>query len=181
MKKTILLLSLVCTFSLVFAQRDIDESSNWSIKERGYLGLGIGGLGFGSSNTYGRYFSVGVTPMAGYMIAKNLSGGLAFDYQYSNYSDLKITNTVYGLYPFLRYNVKMFFVQVDKDWYSVPVINLRTREKKRETLERFFVGVGYSSPAGQRSAFNILLSYDFQYTNLSAFNSPLSLRMFLTF
>jgi hypothetical protein len=174
-----LLFSFTCT--VLIAQREVDKSTSWSLKDRGYLGLGIGGIGFGTNSYYGKYFSIGATPMAGYMIAKNLSAGLAFNYQYTNYSDLKINSTVYGYYPFLRYNIKMFFIQVDKDWYNVPVIDLRTHEKLRNTYERFFVGLGYMSPSGQRSKFNILLSYDFQYSNVGVFNSPLSLRMFLTF
>lgn len=177
-KLAILLVVCGCGFS-AFAQKDIDEQSGWSIRERGYLGLGIGGLGLGRSNVYGNYFSIGVTPLAGYMLAKNLSSGLAFEYQYTSYSDLKLKIHQYGWYPFVRYNIRDFFLQADYDWYSFPA-NVNAPEAGRVIQERFFVGAGYSARGG-RSAFNILISYDLLYTNLSPFNSPLSVRAFMTF
>ena len=171
---------MICMFGYSgFAQKDIDERSGWSLKERGYLGLGFGGLGLGRSSVYGNYFSIGVTPLAGYMLTKNLSSGLAFEYQYTSYSDLKLKIHQYGWYPFVRYNIWDFFIQADYDWYSLQA-DIRSPEKDRVLHERFFVGAGYSSRGG-RSAFNILISYDLLYTNLSPFNSPLSVRAFMTF
>jgi hypothetical protein len=179
MKRSLLLMLLSFMLSVACAQREVDKSTDWSLKERAYMGLGIGGIGLGTSQTYGRYFSIGVTPMVGYMIAKNLSGGVAFEYQYTNYSDLKVTNTVYGWYPFLRYNIQKFFIQADKDWYSLQ--DLSSPDKKRKVFDRFFMGVGYSSKQNEKGSFCILGSYDFQYLNTGPFNSPLSLRMFITF
>lgn len=180
MKKLILLsiLSLlVATTS--FAQKDVDERTSWSIKDRGYLGLGFGGLGLGRHSVLGNYFSVGLSPMAGYMLTKNLSTGLAFEYQYTSYSDLKIKIHQYGWYPFVRYNVKMFFIQADYDWYSIPV-NVHNSDD-RVILDRFFAGLGYSSNSGGRGSVNFLLSYDLLYTNTSPFSSPVSVRIFMTF
>lgn len=177
MNKTILLL-LFGLFSFnCFSQKQIDDGSGWSLKDRGYLGLGFGGLGFGTNSLYGNYFSIGLTPMAGYMLTKNLSSGLAFEYQYTSYSDLKLKIHQYGWYPFLRYNIRMFFIQADYDWYSIQ--NFATDD--RVILDRFFVGLGYSSQSGGRSAVNFLVSYDLLYTNISPFSSPLSVRIFLTF
>src|SRR5687768_4494314 len=109
MKKIVLFLLVSFSSLTVFSQKDIDDQSGWSIKDRGYFGLGLGGLGVGRSPFYGRYFSIGVTPLAGYMLTKNLSAGLAFEYQYTSYSDLKLKIHQYGGYPFLRYNIREFF------------------------------------------------------------------------
>lgn len=170
---------LVVFIQTAFAQREVDERTGWSIKERGYLGLGFGGLGLGRSNIYGNYFSIGLTPQVGYMLTKNMSTGLAFEYQYTSYSDLKLKNHLYGWYPFLRYNIRQFFIQTDYDWYSID--NVFTPQEDREIFERFFVGAGYTSPGRGRSAVNFLVSYDLLYTNTSRFNSPLSIRIFMTF
>lgn len=174
----VLCLSMLCLTA--FAQREVDERTPWNLKERAYLGLGFGGLGLGTHPYYGNYFSIGLSPMAGYMITKNLSGGVAFEYQYTSYSDLKIKIHQYGWYPFLRYNIKNFFLQTDYDWYSIPYVG--TTSQERVILDRFFVGAGYSSASpGSRSAVNILVSYDLLYTNTSPFSSPLSFRIFMTF
>src|SRR5690606_32153549 len=141
----------------------------------------FGGLGLGTHPTYGTYFSIGLSPLAGFMLARNLSAGVGFEYQYTSYSDLKIRLHQYGWYPFLRYNIKNFFLQTDYDWYSIPLIR-NGKTEDRALLERYFIGVGYtSSSPGSRSAVDLLVSYGFQYTNLSPFSSPLSIRIFMTF
>lgn len=180
MKKVGLLL-IVCFSSLtVFSQKYIDDQAGWSFRDRGYFGLGFGGLGLGRSSVYGNYFSIGVTPMVGYMLTRNLSSGVAFEYQYTSYSDLKLRIHQYGGYPFLRYNIKNFFLQTDYALYSMQA-DFSATDKERVLLDRFFVGAGYSSQSGGRGAFNILVSYDLLYTNTSRFNSPLSVRAFMTF
>lgn len=182
MKSLAFLAVLVALSAGAFAQRDVDSKSSWSIRERGYLGLGFGGLGLGSHPVYGRYFSIGLSPMAGYMLARNFSTGLGFEYQYTSYSDLKIRIHQYGWYPFLRYNIRNFFLQTDYDWYSIPQTINSSGDTERIILDRFFIGVGYvSSSPGSRSALNILASYDMLYTNTSSFSSPLSIRIFMTF
>lgn len=180
MKKIVLLLLVGVSSLSVYGQKEVTDDSGWSPKERGYLGIGFGGFGLGRSTIYGSYFSIGATPLAGYMLTKNLSAGLAFEYQYTNYTDLKLKIQQYGWYPFARYNIKNFFLQVDYDWYSLPA-DYTSPEKQRIIANRFFSGIGYMSGGRGRSVFNILLSYDLLYTNTSRFNSPVSLRAFLTF
>jgi hypothetical protein len=113
------------------------------------------------------------------MLTKNLSTGLAFEYQYTSYSDLKLKIHQYGWYPFVRYNIKNFFIQSDYDWYSVE--NFASPTGDRVILERFFMGLGYWSGTGSKVSTNLLLSYDLMYTNTSPFSSPLSIRIFMTF
>ncbi len=161
------------------AQKDIEDDAGWSPLDRGYVGVGLGGFGLGSTTFYGRYFTIGVTGQAGYMLTKNLSVGIGGEYQYTGYSDLKITDQVFGGYPFVRHNIfKQFFVQADYDFYSISV---DARYNQRRVYERAFIGAGYSSPLGIRGRFNIFLGYDLLYTSSSVFNSPITYRAYFTF
>ncbi len=171
-------LILLAAHNFAFGQKEIYEDSSWDLKERGYVGVGLGGLGFG---TYagGSYFSVGASVLGGYMLTKNLSTGVGFEYQYTSYSYLKLRNHLYGGYPFLRYNIKNFFLQADYTMYSVQVDIRNTGE--RQMMDRMFVGVGFISPSGGRGFMNFLVSYDFLYTNASRWGSPLNTRLFFTF
>lgn len=171
------LLGLLIVSSSVFAQREIGNTT--SLKDRGYVGVGFGGLSFGESNYYGRYFSIGVSALTGYMVTANLSAGLGFDYQFDSYGDADLKNHIFGGYPFIRYNIADFFVQADYDVYSLKA--LYDTQQVRVTEERFFVGVGYSPQSFSRTRLNALLSYDFLYDNIGLFSSPISLRVFVTF
>lgn len=170
---------LVTIIQTILAQKQISEDAEWTLKERGYLGLGLGGLSFGNHNFYGRYFSVGAGALAGYMLTQNLSTGVGFDYQYTSYGDQKLRTHVYGGYPFVRYNIRNFFVQFDYDFYWLKA-NVPNATSKA-TQERFFGGIGFSSQGNGRVTSNFLISYDFLYTSASLFGSPLSTRLFFTF
>jgi hypothetical protein len=161
------------------AQRTMDEETGWSISDRGYAGVGLGGLNFGKSDYLGNYFSIGVSALGGFMLTKNLSTGIGFEYQYTTYPDKKLKNHLYGGYPFVRYNIKNFFLQFDYDLYSVQLDLTTTSE--REMKERAFAGIGFSSSSNGRTFVNFLVSYDFLYTSSSIFSSPLNTRLFFTF
>jgi hypothetical protein len=167
-------LSVICLTA--FSQIQLDEGAGYSLKDRGYLGIGVGGLGFGQSNA-GTYYSIGLTPQAGYMINQYVSSGFAFEYQYTGYPDIHRNITQYGWYPYVRFNIKKFFVQSDYDWYSIPAFN----SGERKIFNRFLLGAGYFSQGRGRGGVNFLISYDLLYTANSPFNSPLSIRFFFTF
>lgn len=173
-----LLLALLIVSSTVFAQREIGEDQ--SIKDRGYLGFGFGGLSFGSDTYYGNSFSIGASALAGYMFTANLSAGVAIDYQYASYGDRNFKYHLYGGVPFVRYNISDFFIQADYGLYSLKIKGDQITEPRIHE-ERFFLGVGYSPQTGSRAQFNALLSYDVLYDNIGIFPSPLSLRVFVTF
>ncbi len=177
MKFRVLIILLIASTS-VFAQREIGDSP--SISDRGYVGLGFGGLSFGSDTYYGKYFSIGVSALAGYMLTENLSTGFGVDYQFTSYNDIGYKNHLYGGFPFVRYNISDFFIQTDYAIYSLKS-NLGTTQEARVREERFFVGVGYSPETGNRAQFNLLLSYDLLYDNIGLFPSPIALRAFITF
>lgn len=173
------ILIFVLLSASAFAQKQVDKDTDWNWRDRGYIGLGIGGIGFGSHPQLGNYYSIGLTPMVGYMLVTNLSGGFAFEYQYTGYPDIKQKFTKYGWYPFLRYNIKQFFIQTDYDWYRLD--NIYTPVEDKDIYTRFNVGIGYFSQGRGSSTANFLVSYDLAYTTPSQFNSPLQFRIFLTF
>jgi hypothetical protein len=180
MKVLSLAIIVVFLFGIeAYSQKEISEDAQWNVKERGYAGIGFGGLSFGNHTYYGRYFSIGAGALAGYMLTRNLSTGLGFEYQYTSYSDQHFKNHVYGGYPFVRYNIKNFFLQFDYDlfWLKANIPNVTSAEA---TQERFFGGIGFFNPGGRVTA-NFLVSYDFLYTSSSLFGSPLNTRLFFTF
>jgi hypothetical protein len=95
MRSIIVFLLLFGLSFSVFAQREIDEDATWSFRDRAYTGIGFGGLSFGRHNFLGNYFSIGASLLGGYMVTKNLSAGVGFEYQYTSYSDLKLKNHLY--------------------------------------------------------------------------------------
>lgn len=178
-KFVIAILFTFCSVS-VLAQREIAEDAPmWDFDERAYAGIGFGGLSFGNHSFYGRHFSIGAGVLGGYMLTKNLSTGVGFEYQYTTYGDAEIKNHVYGGYPFVRYNIRNFFLQFDYDFFwlktSFPTYT------SDATAERLFGGVGFFGAGRGRVTTNFLISYDFLYTSSSRFGSPLNTRLFFTF
>ena len=158
---TILLFFLAVS---VYGQKYVDDDTPYNFRDRAYGGLGLGGLGFGSHSTLGNYFSIGVSALGGYMLTKNLSTGIGFEYQYTSYGQADIKN---------------FFLQADYNMYNIEI---RYRDNKAsETSDRMLVGIGFSSPTRGRGYFNFLVSYDFLYSSTSPWGSPLNTRMFFTF
>lgn len=104
MKSLMVVLIGLVSFQAV-AQLDVDEKSNW--QSRIYKGLG-GGFSAGS-NGYGKFTSLSLNPVVGYMINSNASVGLAATYQNVSYSDINLHYTMYGLNPFVRYNFSSLF------------------------------------------------------------------------
>jgi hypothetical protein len=179
MKTFLTVVAFLLVLNVSFAQREFDNDSKWSsFRDRAYFGGGLSGLNFGTNQNYGKFFSVGVTGQVGYMLVTNLSAGVGMEYQYESYSDINVKNHIYGGYPFIRYNIKDFFIQTDYEIVTIKV-NFENQTAKK-SFERFFVGVGYSSSAGDHGQFNVLASYDFLFTNTSPFASPLSIRFYFT-
>ena len=180
MRRFLLLLLLVTgSWGIGNAQKIIDEHSTWSFRDRAYTGLGIGGISFGTRQFYGNFFSAGASVLEGYMLTKNLSVGIGFEYQYTSYSQIKAKSHMYGGYPFIRYNIKNFFIQADYDKYNVKM-DFRSQTDTEKLADRLLIGVGYFG-MGERASTNFLVSYDFLYTNAGPWGTPLNTRFFFTF
>jgi hypothetical protein len=178
MKRGIVLIGLLLGMAHAsFGQKEISEDTPWGFRDRAYSALGFGGLGFGTDDYYGKYFSVGLSAVEGYMLTKNMSVGIGGQYQFTSYSSPKAQMHFYGGYPFLRYNIKNFFVQTDYHIYGISGDYWEAGSS--DLADRFFVGLGYFSQG--RPGLNFLVSYDFLYTNRSPWASPVSTRLFFSF
>lgn len=172
-------LILMLVSASAYAQRELDDES-WSLKNRGYAGLGFGGLNFGTDPYVGKYFTIGGSALGGYMLTENLSTGVGIEYQFTSMGDIGVKMHTVGGYPFLRYRVTDFFAQVDYALYSLEA-NPGTSFEERVIEERFFVGIGYAPRSNSRATLNALLCYDLLYENRGVFFSPIALRVFVTF
>lgn len=177
--KARLLLAILILSTSAYAQRELDDDT-WSLKNRGYAGLGFGGLSFGSDPYVGQYFTIGGSVLGGYMLTENLSTGVGVEYQFTSLGDIGVNMHTIGGYPFLRYRITDFFGQVDYAMYSLEQ-NPGTEFEKRVIKERFFLGIGYAPRSNGRSTFNALLCYDLLYENRGVFFSPIAIRVFVTF
>ena len=174
---TLLLIFGACT---AHAQRQIDEQSSWSLKDRLYVGGGFG-LNGGSDSWGNKYFTFSLSPIIGYMITNNFSAGSGISYTYLGYSSpINATIHQYGVSPFVRYNVKQFFGQVEYNVISTP---LYFDQNDRQIYDRLLAGIGISQPVGERSSINLLAMYDLIYSNdrtQSPFASPWVFRVFFS-
>jgi hypothetical protein len=172
---------LMCIAGYAQAQRQIDEQSSWSLKDRIYVG---GGFGLnGGSDTWGnKYFTFSLSPVIGYMITPNFSAGSGISYTYLGYSSpVNVTIHQYGISPFVRYNIKQFFGQLEYNVISTP---LYIDQSNRKTYDRLLAGIGISQPVGDRTSLNLVAMYDLIYSNdrtQSPFASPWVFRVFFTF
>ncbi|HMR57856.1 MAG TPA: hypothetical protein PKC10_11065, partial [Cyclobacteriaceae bacterium] len=79
MKKVVGMFLLFASIS-TWAQREVDDRTGWSLKDRIYTG---GGLALnGGSDAYGnRYFYFAVNPIVGYMVTPKFSVGTGVTWQ----------------------------------------------------------------------------------------------------
>lgn len=144
-----------------------------------------GGGSFGAgTNSYGfRYSYFSVFPIIGYRITPQFSTGTGINYQHYSYPDLGENYDQYGLSPFLRYNFNQLFFQTEYDIISSPAYDYTGNVLARKVYNRLLFGVGFSQPFSKngRGAINAMAMYDVLYRAPSAFNSPVVMRVFVTF
>jgi hypothetical protein len=162
-------------------QKELVDKPSW--RDRIYTG---GGLGFnGGTDIYGnKYFNFSVSPIVGYMITPQFSGGLGISYQRVSYTDRDFAYSQYAVMPFLRYNFNDFFLITEYNYINLPQVgfaNNRLAEVGRFYRSRFLVGAGYSQPLGARARVNAIAMYDLLYQAPSVFGSPWVFRVFVSF
>lgn len=177
MKKVVGVLLLFASIQ-AWAQREVDDRTGWSLKDRIYTG---GGLALnGGSDAYGnRYFYFAVNPIVGYMVTPKFSVGTGVTWQRFAYTQpIKLNIDQYGVSPFMRYNFEQMFVYGEYMLINTPTF-VNTNE--RRNFDRLLLGLGYRQPIGPRSAINIMALYDVIYDNQDrAFASPWVFRVFFT-
>ena len=174
--------AIVFVWATTHAQKEIGDQPSW--KDRIYTG---GGFGFNAGqDLFGnRYFNFSVSPILGYMITPQFSGGIGISYQRISYSDFDFAYSQYALMPFLRYNIKELFLTTEYNYINLPRITRTSTgnltESDRFYRSRFLVGAGYSQPLGARARVNAVAMYDLLYQSPSVFGSPWVFRVFVSF
>jgi hypothetical protein len=168
--RSLLCLSFVLVANAGYCQReDVDFSRKPTFMDRLYTG---GGFGFSAND---RYFYVGVSPVIGYMFTSRFSGGATITYQYFSYRvPIETTSSVYGLSPFLRFNLsRQFFLTTSYNWLNYDQ-DIVLAGRQNQSFTRFLVGAGFAQPIGNKAAFVMTAQYDLTYANQanSPYNSP---------
>jgi hypothetical protein len=179
MKRWAWTFGLVLAFGIVSAQQ-----GTMSPARRMYFGVG-GGFGAGTNTSGFRYNYYSVFPVIGYRVTDQFSAGAGLNYLHYGYPDFgpAYSYSQYGFMPFIRYNFNQLFFQMEYDMISSPTIDNTTGlpETTKKLFSRLLFGLGYYAPMGKQTAINVMAMYDVLYHNPSPFNSPVVLRVFVTF
>ena len=166
-----LFLTITC-----FAQKDLDSKPSW--QSRFYKG---GGGGFsGGSNGIGKFFSVSVSPVVGYMLSPQASIGTGVIYQKTQYTDINLSYSMWGVTPFIRYNFNNLFLISQYNYLNLPSYAFNGGTE-RVFRSRMLFGGGYTVPVSNRLRLNAVAMYDVLYRSGNGFASPWVFQVFFTF
>ena len=151
------------------ARGDLDiepDVSELSFRERLHFGGGISGLSFGNPT------SIGISPMAGYLLAKNTILGLGMTYQYYSisYQGFKATSNLLGERIFVRQQIPALSALIGQGYLTAPLENFNNMSPGTTGgySNPFLVGIGI----GSRIGINLSLMYDLNYSETSGKQSP---------
>ncbi len=167
-----------CFLGLLHSQAQKDNSfDKVPLSERIYFGGG-GSFSTGVHPFYNyRYTYIAVSPLMGYMVTPKFSVGSFVTYQLYRYPDQGVSNSQYGISPFLQYRFSKLFAYAEYSILSVPTFD----NSSRTIFTRFPVGLGYSLPLGSNASVNAMALYDLKYrSQSSAFASPWIVRVFFS-
>lgn len=161
-----------------YGQVELEEGGKPSFLDRVYFG--------GSVNAqFGDYTVIYLSPMAGYMITRSLSGGVGITYQYVKNNFINYESNTYGGRLFLRQNIKFLklplFAYSEYESLNIERYNFNN-ELQREWYPRLFIGGGLFQPIGRRGGFYILVMYDvIDKGSNSYYSSPWEYRIGFSF
>lgn len=152
------------------ARGDLDvepDVSELSFRERLHFGGGLSGLSFGNPT------SIGISPMAGYLLTNNTVLGVGMTYQYYSltYSGYRATSNLLGERLFIRQQVPMLAQLLGQGYLTAQVENFND-------MTAGTTGQGYSNPVlvgvgiGSRIGINLSIMYDLNYSATSGKASP---------
>ena len=151
------------------ARGDLDiepDVSELSFRERLHFGGGISGLSFGNPT------SIGISPMAGYLLAKNTILGLGMTYQYYsvNYGGFKATSNLLGERIFVRQQIPALSALIGQGYLTAQLENFDNMSPGTSVgySNPFLVGIGI----GSRIGINLSLMYDLNYSETLGKQSP---------
>ena len=152
------------------ARGDLDvepDVSELSFRERLHFGGGLSGLSFGNPT------SIGISPMAGYLLTNNTVLGVGMTYQYYSlsYAGYRATCNLLGERLFIRQQIPMLAQLLGQGYLTAQVENFND-------MTAGTTGNGYSNPflvgigIGSRIGINLSLMYDLNYSETSGKQSP---------
>lgn len=152
------------------ARGDLDiepDVSELSFRERLHFGGGLSGLSFGNPT------SIGISPMAGYLLTNNTVIGVGMTYQYYslNIAGYRATSNLLGERIFVRQQIPMLSQLLGQGYLTAQLENFND-------MSAGTTGAGYSNPflvgigIGSRMGINLSLMYDLNYSATSAKQSP---------
>jgi hypothetical protein len=152
------------------ARGDLDvepDVSELSFRERLHFGGGLSGLSFGNPT------SIGISPMAGYLLTNNTVIGVGMTYQYYslNIAGYRATSNLLGERIFVRQQIPMLSQLLGQGYLTAQLENFND-------MSAGTTGAGYSNPflvgigIGSRIGINLSLMYDLNYSATSAKQSP---------
>jgi hypothetical protein len=152
------------------ARGDLDvepDVSELSFRERLHFGGGLSGLSFGNPT------SIGISPMAGYLLTNNTVLGVGMTYQYYSltYGGYRATSNLLGERLFIRQQVPMLAQLLGQGYLTAQVENFND-------MTAGTTGQGYSNPVlvgvgiGSRIGINLSIMYDLNYSATSGKASP---------
>ncbi len=152
------------------ARGDLDvepDVSELSFRERLHFGGGLSGLSFGNPT------SIGISPMAGYLLTNNTVLGVGLTYQYYSltYGGYRATSNLLGERLFIRQQVPMLAQLLGQGYLTAQVENFND-------MTAGTTGQGYSNPVlvgvgiGSRIGINLSIMYDLNYSATSGKASP---------
>ena len=152
------------------ARGDLDvepDVSELSFRARLHFGGGLSGLSFGNPT------SIGISPMAGYLLTNNTVVGVGMTYQYYSlsYAGYRATSNLLGERLFIRQQIPMLAQLLGQGYLTAQVENFND-------MSAGTTGYGYSNPVlvgigiGSRIGINLSLMYDLNYSATSGKQSP---------
>jgi hypothetical protein len=151
------------------ARGDLDlepDVSELSFRERLHFGGGVSGLSFGNPT------SIGISPMAGYLLTNNTILGLGMTYQYYSlsYGGFKATSNLLGERIFVRQQIPALSAFIGQGYLTAQLENFNNMSPGTTGgySNPFLVGVGI----GSRIGINLSLMYDLNYSETSGKQSP---------
>lgn len=151
------------------ARGDLDlepDVSELSFRERLHFGGGVSGLSFGNPT------SIGISPMAGYLLTNNTILGLGMTYQYYSlsYGGYKATSNLLGERIFVRQQIPALSAFIGQGYLTAQLENFNNMSPgiTGGYSNPFLVGVGI----GSRIGINLSLMYDLNYSETSGKQSP---------
>jgi len=169
MKKMILVLSLIASASVLFAQDENNEEKGGWKSNHLFIGTGIN-LGFSNG------FIIGLNPEIGYSINKVIDAGIATNLTYvtqrSQFANNSIRYLAIGGGPFIRlWPVRMLFIGGQYEYNKITVsekIGGVVTDKASTNASSILVGLGYGSRMIGQSQFYTSIMID----ALKDINSP---------